>query len=62
MARSLSAAALPLIETRRLPAAAALAALGVVYGDIGNSALYGFKQAAEAGGTVSPETTDNRGP
>jgi KUP system potassium uptake protein len=58
MARTLPAVALPLTETRRqLPAAAALAALGVVYGDIGTSTLYGFKQAAEAGGTVSPEAT-----
>jgi KUP system potassium uptake protein len=56
MARTLQAAALPRNETRRLPAAAALAALGVVYGDIGTSALYGFKQAAEAGGPPSPET------
>jgi KUP system potassium uptake protein len=56
MARTLQAAALPRIETRRLPAAAALAALGIVYGDIGTSALYGFKQAADAAGTPSPET------
>ena len=34
--------------TFQLPAAAALAALGVVYGDIGTSPLYGFKQAADA--------------
>ena len=40
----------------KLPAAAALAALGIVYGDIGTSPLYAFKQAAEAGGTLSPET------
>jgi KUP system potassium uptake protein len=40
-----------------LPAAAALTALGVVYGDIGTSALYGFKQAADATGTVSAEAT-----
>jgi KUP system potassium uptake protein len=39
---------------RLLPAAAALTALGVVYGDIGTSALYGFKQAADAAGTISP--------
>jgi KUP system potassium uptake protein len=45
------------MEARQLPAAAALAALGVVYGDIGTSALYGFKQAADAAGTISPETT-----
>src|ERR1700741_65686 len=56
MARTLQAAALPRIETRQLPAGAALAALGIVYGDIGTSALYGFKQAAEAGGTLSPAT------
>ena len=36
----------------RLQAAAALTALGVVYGDIGTSSLYAFKQAAEAGGTT----------
>jgi uncharacterized membrane protein YhaH (DUF805 family) len=57
MARTLVAAALPQTERRQFPAAAALAALGVVYGDIGTSALYGFKQAAEAGGAVSPEAT-----
>ena len=28
----------------------------VVYGDIGTSPLYAFKQAAQAGGTLSPET------
>jgi KUP system potassium uptake protein len=42
-------------DFRPLPAAAALTALGVVYGDIGTSGLYGFKQAADAAGTVSPE-------
>ena len=56
MARTLQAAVLPRVETRRLPAAAALTALGVVYGDIGTSALYGLKQAADASGTPSPET------
>jgi KUP system potassium uptake protein len=56
MARTLQAAALPRIETRQLPAGAALAALGIVYGDIGTSPLYAFKQAADAGGTLSPET------
>src|SRR5215470_13191417 len=40
-----------------LAAGAALTALGVVYGDIGTSALYGFKHAADAAGTISPETT-----
>jgi KUP system potassium uptake protein len=56
MARTLHAAALPQAETRQLPAAAALAALGIVYGDIGTSPLYAFKQAAAAGGTLSPGT------
>src|SRR5690348_15283561 len=56
MARALHAAALPQAETRQLPAAAALAALGIVYGDIGTSPLYAFKRAAAAGGTLSPDT------
>src|SRR5712675_705344 len=56
MARTLEAAALPRIEARQVPAAATLAALGIVYGDIGTSPLYGFKQAADAAGTISPET------
>src|SRR6202035_1555547 len=56
MARTLQAAALPQIEARQVPAAATLAALGIVYGDIGTSPLYGFKQAADAAGTISPET------
>src|SRR5215813_14666269 len=42
-------------HAKPLPAAAALTALGVVYGDIGTSALYGFKQAADAAGAVSAE-------
>jgi KUP system potassium uptake protein len=33
-----------------------LAALGIVYGDIGTSPLYALKQAAGAGGTLSPDT------
>src|SRR5262245_7897549 len=48
-------AALRRRDGRMLPAAAALTALGVVYGDIGTGVLYGFKQAADAGGTISPE-------
>ena len=56
MARTLQAAALPRIEARQVPAAATLAALGIVYGDIGTSPLYGFKQAADAAGAISPET------
>jgi len=38
-----------------IPLPAALAALGIVYGDIGTSPLYAFKQAVDAGGTLSPE-------
>src|SRR5271166_5574802 len=37
-------------------AAGALAALGIVYGDIGTSPLYAFKQAADSAGTLSPES------
>jgi KUP system potassium uptake protein len=56
MARTLQAATLPRRGTRLVPVAAALTALGVVYGDIGTSTLYGFKQAADAAGRLSPET------
>src|SRR5580700_3889941 len=51
-----TAAVLPPQDAGRLPAAVALAALGVVYGDIGTSTLYGLKQAVEAGGAPTPET------
>ncbi|MBV9783626.1 MAG: KUP/HAK/KT family potassium transporter [Acidisphaera sp.] len=44
------------VGTPRLSAAAAIAALGIVYGDIGTSPLYAFKQAAQAGGTLTAET------
>ncbi|HTA45212.1 MAG TPA: KUP/HAK/KT family potassium transporter, partial [Bryobacteraceae bacterium] len=40
----------------KLPAVAVLTALGVVYGDIGTSPLYGLKQAIDAGGGPAPET------
>jgi hypothetical protein len=56
MARTLQMAALPRSKARQVPAAATLAALGIVYGDIGTSPLYGFKQAADAAGTISPAT------
>ena len=42
--------------SRRRPVGLALIALGVVYGDIGTSPLYAFKQAAQAGGALSPDT------
>src|SRR6185312_10521209 len=42
-------------KTSSIPLPAAVAALGIVYGDIGTSPLYAFKQAANAGGTLSSE-------
>lgn len=42
-------------QASSLPLPAAVAALGIVYGDIGTSPLYAFKQAADAGGTLSTE-------
>src|SRR5215831_15439851 len=56
MAQVLQAEGRPRREPRKLPAAAVLTALGVVYGDIGTSTLYGLKQAIDAGGTPTPET------
>jgi KUP system potassium uptake protein len=56
MAETLQTAVLPRQNARKRPAAAAFAALGVVYGDIGTSTLYGLKQAAEAAGTPTPDT------
>ena len=47
--KTLEEAALRRREARPLPAAIALVALGIVYGDIGTSPLYAFKQAAQAG-------------
>jgi KUP system potassium uptake protein len=47
---------LPRQDARRLPTIAVLTALGVVYGDIGTSPLYGLKQAVDAGGGPAPET------
>jgi KUP system potassium uptake protein len=56
MARTVQAVALARHDAPPLPAAAALAALGIVYGDIGTSPLYALKQAASAGGTLSSAT------
>src|SRR5580700_5246916 len=56
MAETLQPAVLPRQDARKRTAVAALAALGVVYGDIGTSTLYGLKQAVEAGGTPTPES------
>jgi len=49
--------ALPVVrEARRRPVGLALAALGIVYGDIGTSPLYAFKQAVMAGGAPTPDS------
>src|SRR6516225_5994938 len=56
MSRTLQAAGLGWHDVRPLPAASALAALGIVYGDIGTSPLYALKQAAAAGGALSSAT------
>jgi KUP system potassium uptake protein len=56
MADTLQTAISPHHAPAKQSAVVALAALGVVYGDIGTSTLYGLKQAAEAGGTPTPET------
>ena len=42
-------------EARKSAATAALAALGVVYGDIGTSTLYGLKQAIDAAAAPTPD-------
>src|SRR3974390_983770 len=55
LAKTLQIAGLPRQEARKQPAAAVLTALGVVYGDIGTSTLYGLKQAVQAGGSPSPD-------
>jgi KUP system potassium uptake protein len=56
MAETLQAVVLHKPEEWKRSATAAFAALGVVYGDIGTSTLYGMKQAADASGAVSPAT------
>ena len=56
MTETLQIAGLPRQGVPKQTAAAALTALGVVYGDIGTSTLYGLKQAVEAAGAPAPET------
>jgi KUP system potassium uptake protein len=46
----------PRPDVRTAHATAAITALGIVYGDIGTSPLYAFKQAALASGTLLPDT------
>src|ERR1700760_2627294 len=55
MAETLHTALLPRQEAQKGTAIAALAALGVVYGDIGTSTLYGLKQVVDAGGEPTPD-------
>jgi KUP system potassium uptake protein len=55
MAKILQHTALSGQEARKQPAAVVLIALGVVYGDIGTSTLYGLKQAIQASGTPTPD-------
>jgi len=55
MANTPRIVALPRQDGRRASAAVVLTALGVVYGDIGTSPLYGLKQAVDAGGMPSSE-------
>jgi KUP system potassium uptake protein len=54
--KTLQTAGLSRQGVRKHTAAAALTALGVVYGDIGTSTLYGLKQAVEAAGAPTPDT------
>jgi KUP system potassium uptake protein len=56
MTETLQTTGLPRQGVRKQTAAAALTALGVVYGDIGTSTLYGLKQAVEAAGATTPDT------
>ena len=44
------------MDAQNRPVGLALAALGIVYGDIGTSPLYAFKQAVQAGGPVMAES------
>jgi KUP system potassium uptake protein len=46
---------LPQKRPHKRTAAVALTALGIVYGDIGTSTLYGLKQAVQAGGGPAPD-------
>src|SRR4051812_34064659 len=55
MTETLQHVILPHQEARKSAATAALAALGVVYGDIGTSTLYGLKQAVDAAGAPTPD-------
>jgi KUP system potassium uptake protein len=55
MAKALQTEGMPRQDPRKQTAVAVLTALGVVYGDIGTSPLYGLKQAIGASGAPTPE-------
>jgi KUP system potassium uptake protein len=55
MANVLQAKEFPRQVPRKQSAVVVLTALGVVYGDIGTSTLYGLKQAVDASGGPAPE-------
>jgi hypothetical protein len=55
MPRALHVAALFRVETRRLPAAAALVALGILYGDIGTSPLMRSNKRPPPAGRSRPK-------
>jgi KUP system potassium uptake protein len=56
MAKALQTEGMPRQGPRNQLAVAVLSALGVVYGDIGTSPLYGLKQAIDASGAPTPQT------
>ena len=56
MANALQAGEIPRRGPRKQSALVVLTALGVVYGDIGTSTLYGLKQAVDAAGERLPPT------
>jgi KUP system potassium uptake protein len=56
MAKTHQIVGLPQQVARKRNAAVVVTALGVVYGDIGTSPLYGLKQAVDASGTPTPDT------
>ena len=55
MAQTTQTAGLPRQGAGKQPTALVLGALGVVYGDIGTSTLYGLKQAVQASGAPTPD-------
>ena len=56
MAESVPVMALSQRTSWKWSAGAAIAALGVVYGDIGTSTLYGLKQAVDASGEMTVDS------